>query len=563
MGLADILQFLLFIILLTALTPLLGGLMVKIFEGQKNFLSKPLGWIERLAYRFAGIDASYEMTWKEYATSLMIFNIVGIVVVTMFQMIQWHLPLNPQGLTGVSWHSALNTAVSFITNTNWQGYSGEVTMSYLTQMMTLAVQNFVSAAVGMAVVIALTRGIARRSSRMIGNFWVDMTRGTVYVLLPLAVIFTLILVGQGVVQTFLPYLEVVTLEGLKQIIPLGPAASQIAIKMLGTNGGGFFNSNSSHPFENATALSNFLQMLSIFLIPAALTYTYGTITHARKHGWVIFSVMLALFVVFTSLSLVSEYTFNPVLGYAGVMEGKEVRFGVFNSVFFSSVTTSASCGAVNAMHSSLSPLSGGIAMLNMMLGEIIFGGVGAGLYGVLLFVLLTVFIAGLMVGRTPEYLGKKIEAPEMTMVILAILAPCATVLIGTGISVVTPTALSSLANKGPHGFSEILYAFTSAAANNGSAFAGLNANTIYYNLMLALVMFIGRFAVIVPVLAVAGSLANRKYSPPSSGTFEVDSVLFGILLVGVILIVGALTFLPGLSLGPIVEHLMMIKGQTF
>ncbi|MGZ3782099.1 MAG: potassium-transporting ATPase subunit KdpA, partial [Pseudobdellovibrionaceae bacterium] len=340
-------------------------------------------------------------------------------------------------------------------------------------------------------------------------------------------------------------------------------ASQVAIKMLGTNGGGFFNANAAHPFENPTALSNFIQMLSIFAIGAALTYTYGTMTKARKHGWVIFGTMLALFVGLTILSLASEYHYNPVFNQAGIMEGKETRFGVFNSVFFSTVTTSASCGAVNAMHASLSPLAGGIAMLNMMLGEIIFGGVGAGLYGMMLFVLMTVFIAGLMVGRTPEYMGKKIEAREMTMVIVAILAPCAAILIGTAISAVSPAALSSLANKGPHGFSEILYAFTSAAANNGSAFAGLNANTVYYNLMLAVAMFIGRFAIIIPVLAVAGSLASKKFSPPSSGTFETDSTLFAVLLVGVILIVGALTFLPGLSLGPIVEHLLMIKGQTF
>jgi K+-transporting ATPase ATPase A chain len=563
MRVVDYIQFILYVVLLIGITPPLGRYMAKVFEGEKTWAHKILGWLETLTYKFSGINPKEEMNWKGYATAFLVFHILAILVVMLFQMTQAWLPLNPQGLPNVSWHSALNTAVSFITNTNWQGYSGEVTMSNLTQMAALAVQNFLSAACGIAVAVALIRGIARKSSATIGNFWVDTTRATIYILLPICVIFTIFLVGQGVVQTFAPFVDVITLEGLKQTIPLGPAASQVAIKMLGTNGGGFFNSNASHPFENWSALSNFIQMLSIFSIGAALTYMYGVMTKSRRHGWVIFGTMLALFIGFTALSLASEYTTNPVFNQSGIMEGKEARFGVFNSVFFSTITTSASCGAVNAMHSSLSPLSGGIAMVNMMLGEIIFGGVGAGFYGMLLFVLLTVFIAGLMVGRTPEYMGKKIEAREMTMVILAILAPCAAILVGTGISAVNAAALSSLANKGPHGFSEILYAFTSAAANNGSAFAGLNANTLYYNLMLAIAMFIGRFAIIIPILAVAGSLAQKKYSPPSAGTFETDTGLFAILLVGVILIVGALTFLPGLSLGPIVEHLMMIKGQTF
>lgn len=563
MKIVDLVQFVIFVAFLIALTPPLGRFMAQVFSGEKTWLHRPLGWLENLTYRFSGIDPKEEMSWKTYALAFLVFHILGILVLMTFQMTQAWLPLNPQGLANVPWHSALNTAVSFVTNTNWQGYSGEVTMSYLTQMAALTVQNFLSAACGIAVAIALIRGISRRSSSSIGNFWVDTIRATLYILLPVCVVFTIFLVSQGVVQNFASYAEVTTLEGVKQMIPMGPAASQVAIKMFGTNGGGFFNANAAHPFENPTALSNFLQILSIFAIGAALTYTYGIMTKSRKHGWVIFAVMLSLFVGVTTLSLLSEYTTNPILNQAGLMEGKEARFGVFNSVLFSTITTSASCGAVNAMHSSLSPLSGGITMLNMMFGEIIFGGVGAGLYGMLLFVLLTVFIAGLMVGRTPEYMGKKIEAREMTMVILAILAPCAAILLGTGISAITPIALSSLANKGPHGFSEILYAFTSAAANNGSAFAGLSANTPYYNLMLAMVMFIGRFAIIVPILAVAGSLAEKKYSPPSSGTFETDTGLFAILLIGVILIVGALTFLPALSLGPIVEHLMMINGQTF
>lgn len=559
----DLLQFILYVGGLTLLTPPLGRFLAQVFQGKKTSLHKSLSWLEHLSYRVAGIDDKKDMGWKEYATALMVFNILGIVVIFILQLIQNALPLNPQNLPGVSWHSALNTAISFVTNTNWQGYAGETTMSYFVQMIGLTVQNFVSAAVGIAVAVALTRGIARRSSQGIGNFWVDLTRATVYVLFPISFLFALVLVSQGVVQTFSPYLEALTLEGAKQVIPLGPAASQIAIKMLGTNGGGFFNANAAHPFENPTALTNFLQMLSIFAIPAALTYMFGVMTNARKHGWLIFGVMLALFVGLTAVSLFSEYSHNLVLGQSAPMEGKETRFGVFNSVLFSTITTSASCGAVNAMHSSLSPISGGIALFNMMLGEIIFGGVGAGLYGMLLFVLLTVFLAGLMVGRTPEYLGKKIEGREMMMVILAILAPCAAILIGAAFSVVLPVGLSSLANKGPHGFSEILYAFTSAAANNGSAFAGLNANTPYYNIMLGIAMFLGRFLIIIPLLAVAGSLASKKTSPPSSGTFEVDTPLFALLLVGVILIVGALTFLPALSLGPIVEHVLMLSGRTF
>jgi potassium-transporting ATPase potassium-binding subunit len=559
----DYVQFVLFVIVLVAITPVLGRFMASVFQGEKTWLHKPLGWLESLTYKVSGIDSTEEMSWKGYTWAFMIFHLVAIFVLIFFQMAQSWLPLNPQHLPNVSWHSALNTAVSFVTNTNWQGYTGEATMSYLTQMAALTVQNFLSAACGIAVAVALTRGIARRSTSTIGNFWVDTTRATVYILLPICVIYTVFLVSQGMIQNFAPYIDLVTLEGLKQTIALGPVASQVAIKMLGTNGGGFFNANAAHPFENPTAFSNFIQMLSIFAIASALTYTYGTMTKSRKHGWLIFGAMLTMFVGFTALSLWSENTTNPIFNQAGIMEGKEARFGVFNSVFFSTITTSASCGAVNAMHASLSPLSGGIAMLNMMLGEIIFGGVGAGLYGMLLFILLTVFIAGLMVGRTPEYMGKKIEAREMTMVILAILAPCAVILIGTGISAVSPAALSSLGNKGPHGFSEILYAFTSTAANNGSAFAGLNANTVYFNLILSLAMFLGRFAIIVPVLAVAGSLAQKKYSPPSAGTFETDTFLFAILLFGVIIIVSALTFLPGLSLGPIVEHLLMLKGQSF
>lgn len=559
----DLLQFGLFILLLTTLAPVLGTFMFRVFEGRRTFLTPWIGWLERLIYRACSIKPDQEMNWKQYAAALMAFNVLGLIFVWLIQVLQASLPLNPQSLPNVSWHSALNTAVSFVTNTNWQGYSGETTMSYLTQMLALTVQNFLSAAVGLAVLLALSRGIARRQVSTVGNFWVDVTRSTLYVLLPLCVLYGMFLMSQGVIQNFSPYVTAVGLEGQKQTLAMGPVASQVAIKMLGTNGGGFFNGNASHPFENPTPLSNFVQMLSIFLIPAALTYTYGLMTKAKAHGWTIYASMLLVFVVLTGLSLWAETSANPVFGVSGLMEGKETRFGVFNSVLFSTITTSASCGAVNAMHASLSPLAGGIAMLNILLGEVIFGGVGSGLYGMLLFVLLTVFLAGLMVGRTPEYMGKKIEAREMTMVLLAILAPCAVILIGSALSLSLSIGLSSLSGAGPHGLSEILYAFASTAGNNGSAFAGLNANTVYYNLILALAMWIGRFAVIVPALAIAGSLAEKKYSSPSPGTFSTDSGIFVVLLVSVILIVGALTFFPALSLGPIVEHFLMLNGKVF
>jgi K+-transporting ATPase ATPase A chain len=537
--------------------------MYRVYEGERTFLHPVLGWLETLLYRLGGVRSQDDMEWKEYSFAVLVFSAVGIAAVMLIQMFQSHLPLNPQHFSDVSWHSALNTAVSFVTNTNWQGYSGEVTMSNFTQMIALTVQNFVSAAVGMSVAIALIRGIVRRQQKGIGNFWVDVVRSTVFILLPISLVYAIFLMSQGVVQTLAGFVDIVGLEGGHQTIPLGPAASQVAIKMLGTNGGGFFNANAAHPFENPTPLSNFVQMLSIFLIPAGLTYTYGVMVKAKAQGWVLYGAMLSVFLILTGLSLWAEAAGNPVFQMGGLLEGKETRFGVFSSVLFSTITTSASCGAVNAMHASLSPLSGGIALLNIMLGEVIFGGVGAGLYGMLLFVLMTVFLAGLMVGRTPEYIGKKIESREMTMVILAILAPCAVILVGSAISVLAPAGLAGLANSGPHGLTEIVYAFTSAAGNNGSAFAGLNANTVYYNLMLAVTMLVGRFAVIFPVLAIAGGLAQKKYSPPSPGTFETDSWLFAVLLMGVIGIVGALTFFPALSLGPIVEHLLMLRNKTF
>ncbi|PWB68889.1 potassium-transporting ATPase subunit KdpA, partial [candidate division GN15 bacterium] len=485
------------------------------------------------------------------------------VTVYLILMFQRYLPGNPQHVSAPSWHLAFNTAVSFVTNTNWQSYAGETTVSYFAQMAALTVQNFLSAATGIAVVLALIRGITRRTTRTIGNFWVDLTRSVVYVLLPLSVILALVLVSQGVVQTLAPARTVTTVEGEKQTIPLGPAASQVAIKQLGTNGGGFFGANSAHPLENPTPLTNFVEMLAILLIPAALAITYGRMVGSRKQGWVIFGVMLVLLVGGLGAALCSETTHNSVLGLSANMEGKETRFGVANSVLWMVATTAASNGSVNAMHDSMTPLAGGIALFNIMLGEIVFGGVGSGLYGMLLFVLLTVFLAGLMVGRTPEYLGKKIEAFEMQMVILAILAPSAVILLGAGISCVLPVALQGLANGGPHGLSAILYAYSSAAGNNGSAFAGLNANTPYYNVTLALAMLIGRFAVIVPILAIAGNLAGKKYSPVSAGTFETDNMTFAVLLIAVILIVGALTFVPAFTLGPVVEQFLMAAGRAF
>ncbi|MEQ1878309.1 MAG: potassium-transporting ATPase subunit KdpA [Bdellovibrionia bacterium] len=559
----DFVQILIYVAALVVLTPILGSFMAKVFEGQKTFLSPVLGWLESLTYRVSGVDENEEMHWWDYTKALLIFNFWGFLVVFLLQMFQSSLPLNPAALPDVTWHSAFNTAVSFMTNTNWQGYAGEVTLSYLTQMLGLTVQNFVSVATGIAVFLALTRGISRKTSKTVGNLWADLTRSTIYVLLPIAGVIALVLVSQGVVQTLWAYVDATTLEGIKQTLPLGPAASQIAIKQIGTNGGGFFNVNSAHPFENATPLSNFIEMLSLLMLPAALTYTYGKMVKSTRQGWTIFGVMLFVWLVTLAGSIASEYMHNPIFNQAGIMEGKEVRLGVTNSLIWSTATTVASNGSVNSMHSSLSPLAGGIAMFNIMLGEVIFGGVGAGMYGMLLFVLLTVFLAGLMVGRSPEYLGKRIEAKEMQMVILAILLPCASILFGAGISAVLPVGLSSLTNKGPHGLSEILYAFTSAAGNNGSAFAGLNANTVYYNVMLGITMLIGRFGVIIPAMVIAGSLAPKKVAPPSAGTFATDTPIFAILLIGVIIIVGALTFLPALSLGPIVEHFLMLRGQTF
>lgn len=538
--------------------------MARVFAGERHSLSRVLGPIERSIYKFSGVDPAHEMSWKVYAVAMLVFNIAGGVVLLVIEMTQQWLPLNPQHLPNVPFGLAFNTAVSFMTNTNWQAYSGESTMSYFTQMIGLAVHNFVSAATGIAIAVALARGLIRKQTATIGNFWADLTRSTLYILLPLSILISIVLAQQGVVQTFDGYPTATTLEGAAQQIPLGPVASQIAIKQLGTNGGGFFGQNSAHPFENPTPLTNFVEVFVIFWLGSALVYMFGVMAGDRRQGWAIWAAMFVLFLAGFATLWWAELQPNPALGLTvPSLEGKEVRFGQFNSALFATVTTDASCGAVNMMHDSLTPLGGLVPFINMMLGEVIFGGVGAGFYGMLMFVLLTVFIAGLMVGRTPEYLGKKIEAREVTWAVVAVLAPAVVILCNSALTMLYPEALKSLNNGGPHGLSEVVYSFASAAANNGSAFAGLSANTDWYNYMLAINMFVGRFAIIVPVLAIAGSLAQKKASPPSSGTFPTNGPVFTILLISIVLIVGALTFFPVLSLGPIVEHFLMQAGRAF
>ena len=559
----DFIQISLFFGVLIGMTPILGNYMYKVFTGKKHWMIPVFGWLEKLTYKLTGIDDEEETNWKTYTFGLLLFNLVGLVFVFLLQIFQAYLPMNPAHLTNVSWHSAFNTSVSFMTNTNWQGYSGETTLSYFVQMVGLTVQNFVSASTGIAVLIALTKGISRKTTDKLGNFWSDLTRSTLYILLPLSILFSIVLVGQGVVQNFKTYDTVQTMQGATQVIPQGPAASQIAIKQLGTNGGGFFNANSAHPYENPTPFSNFLEMLAILLIPAALTYTYGKMVGSTRQGWTIFVAMLILLLIGLSISLYAEYSFNSIFGKLPLMEGKETRFGITNSVLWSTSTTAASNGSVNAMHDSLSPLAGMVAMINLMLGEIIFGGVGAGLYGMVIFIILTVFIAGLMVGRTPEYMGKKIQKFEIQMAIIAVLAPNIVILLFAAWASVSSPGLSSLNNSGPHGLSEILYAYASAAGNNGSAFAGLNSNTVFYNLTIGIGMLIGRFGIIIPVMAIANSMARKNITPSSAGTFQTDNWLFVGLLIAVILIVGGLTHFPALSFGPIVEHLLMNKGITF
>lgn len=559
----DFVQIFLFVLLIVAFTPLLGGYMFKVLSGDKHILTPILGKLENIIYKISGVDSSESVNWKKYTSALILFNALGFVFLFLVLIMQKWLPLNPQGIDNVNWHTALNTSISFVTNTNWQSYSGESDLSYFSQMVGLGVQNFVSAATGIAVIVALVRGLTGKTTEKLGNFWVDLTRAALYILLPLAVILSVLLISQGVVQNFNSYTEVSTLVGETQVISQGPAASQIAIKQLGTNGGGFFGTNSAHPFENPTPFSNFLQVLSILLIPAALIFTYGKMVGSTKQGWTIFMAMFILFIVGLSLSLYSEFSQIGLWEGMANMEGKETRFGITNSALWSTITTSASNGSVNSMHDSLTPLTGMVAMINMMIGEVIFGGVGAGLYGVLIFVILTVFIAGLMVGRTPEYLGKKIEAFEVKMAMIAVLCPAIVILLFTAVACTIPEGLSSLNNNGPHGFSEILYAFTSAAANNGSSFAGLNASSPFYNIMLGLGMLIGRYGIIIPVLAIAGSLAKKKVIPLSQGTFHTDNAMFVCLLIVVILIVGGLTFFPALSLGPIVEHILLQNGVLF
>lgn len=563
MEINEYLQIFLFLFLLIALTPVLGAFMAKVLNGERNILTPVFSKPEQLIYKIIGLDTAQSMNWKRYAVSLLIFNLIGFLFLFLVLMTQKWLPLNPQQIENMTWHTALNASVSYVTNTNWQSYAGEVSLSYFSQMVGLTVQNFLSAATGITVLIALIRGITGKTTEVLGNFWVDITRTTLYILLPLSIFLAVLLVGQGVIQNFDNYVEVTTLQGDAQIIPQGPAASQIAIKQLGTNGGGFFSTNSAHPFENPTPFSNFLQVLSILLIPAALTYMYGKMVKSQKQGWTIFATMFILFIAGLTVSLYSEYHQSELWSGLANMEGKETRFGVANSVLWSTATTAASNGSINAMQDSLTPLSGMVALINMMLGEVIYGGAGAGLYGIVIFIILTVFIAGLMVGRTPEYLGKKIEAFEVKMAFVAILSPSVVILLFSAIACIVPSGLSSLGNTGPHGFTEILYAFTSAAGNNGSAFAGLNSSTMFFNLMIALGMLIGRYGIMIPVLAIAGSLGRKKIIPISPGTFKTDNMLFVGLLISIILIVGGLTFLPALSLGPIVEHILMQNGVLF
>ncbi|SFP62338.1 K+-transporting ATPase ATPase A chain [Mesorhizobium sp. NFR06] len=560
-------QILLYCGILLLLVMPLGGYMYRVFNGKRTWLSPVLVPFERGLYRLAGTSDREEQHWAAYAVALLLFNLAGFLVLYALQRLQGALPYNPAGMPAVEPGLAFNTAASFVTNTNWQNYGGESTMSYLVQMAGLTVQNFVSAATGIAIAIALIRGFARASGRSIGNFWVDLTRCTLYVLLPLCIVLTLVYVWLGIPQTLGPYVDATTLEGAKQTIALGPVASQVAIKMLGTNGGGFFNANAAHPFENPDAISNFIQMLTIFALGAGLTNVFGRMVGNQRQGWAILAAMGVLFVAGVVVCYWAEAAGNPLVHALGIdggnMEGKETRFGIAASALFAVVTTAASCGAVNAMHDSFTALGGMIPLINMQLGEVIVGGVGAGFYGILMFIVIAVFVAGLMVGRTPEYLGKKIEAKEVKMAMLAILCLPLAMLIFTAIAVVLPSAVASIANDGPHGFSEMLYAYTSAAANNGSAFAGLSGNTPWYNITIGICMLMGRFLVIVPALAIAGSLAAKKTVPASAGTFATDSTLFVGLLVGVIIIVGGLTFFPALAVGPIVEHQAMIDGQTF
>jgi K+-transporting ATPase ATPase A chain len=560
-------QILLYCAIVVALVKPLGWYMTRVFNGESTFLSPVLRPVERGLYWIGGVDEKREQHWLTYTVAMLLFHVGGFLIIYGLMRLQALLPLNPAEQSAVAPDLSFNTAISFITNTNWQNYGGESTLSYLTQMVGLTHQNFLSAATGIALAVALIRGFSRSSMRTIGNFWVDVVRCTLYVLLPICIVYTLFLVWQGMPQTLGAYVDATTLEGAKQTIAVGPVASQVAIKMLGTNGGGFFNANAAHPFENPTALSNFVQMISIFALGAGLTNVFGRMVGNQRQGWAILAVMGVLFLSGVAVTYWAEANGTSILSSLGLtggnMEGKEVRFGIVASSLFAVVTTAASCGAVNAMHDSFTALGGMIPLINMQLGEIIVGGVGAGLYGMLLFVVLAIFVAGLMVGRTPEYVGKKIEAREVKMAMLAILVLPLMYLGWTAVAVVLPSAVASMANAGPHGFTEVLYAFTSATGNNGSAFGGLTGNTFFYNLTLASSMFVGRFFMIVPAMALAGSLAAKKSIPPSAGTLPTTGGLFVGLVVGVILIIGGLTFFPALALGPIVEHLAMNANTLF
>ncbi len=560
-------QILLFCAIIVALTPLVDGYMTRVFAGERTWLSAVLRPVEAAIYWAGGVDEKREQHWLTYTVAMLLFHVGGFLILYVLLRVQAALPFNPAEQSNVAPDLAFNTAISFITNTNWQNYGGEGTMSYLTQMLGLTHQNFLSAATGIVLAVALIRGFARASAKTVGNFWVDITRCTLYILLPICVVYTIFLVWQGIPQTLQPYVDAATLEGAKQTIAVGPVASQVAIKMLGTNGGGFFNANAAHPFENPTALSNFVQMISIFVLGAALTNVFGRMVGNQRQGWAILSVMGILFVAGVAFCYWAEANGTATLDALGLtggnMEGKEVRFGIVASALFAVVTTAASCGAVNAMHDSFSALGGMIPLINIQLGEIVIGGVGSGLYGMLLFVVVTIFIAGLMVGRTPEYVGKKIEAKEVKMAMLAILAMPLMMLGWTAVAAVNPQALPQLGNSGPHGFSEMLYLYVSSTGNNGSAFGGITANTMFFNITGAIAMFVGRFFMIIPAMAIAGSLVEKKSIAASLGTFPTTGELFVGLTVGVILVVGGLTFFPVLALGPIVEHLAMLAGTVF
>ncbi len=566
------LQLALYMAVLLACVVPLGGYMARVFQGEKTFMSPVLGWLEKGIYALSGIDRDKDMSWKDYAIATLVFSAISFVLLYILLVFQHLLPLNPQKMPGLTPDLSFNTAVSFVTNTNWQSYGGETTMSYFSQMVGLTVQNFVTPAVGMAVLVALIRGLSRKSASGIGNFWVDMVRTNLYILLPLSLVLAVVLGSQGVIQTFGSYVTAHGLQGGDQTLAMGPVASQEAIKMLGTNGGGFFNANSAHPFENPTPLTNFLEILAMMVIPASLCHTFGVMVGDKRQGFAILTAMTVIFVPLMVLCVMMEQGGNPHFMHLGIdqvashfqaggnMEGKETRFGIVSTGLFAAATTAISCGAVNSMHDSFTPMGGFVPLLLMKFGEVIYGGDGAGLYGMLIFVIIAVFIAGLMVGRTPEYLGKKIQAFEIKMASIAMLAPCLFVLIGTAIAVMTKAGQAGIFNPGAQGFSEVLYAFTSATNNNGSAFAGLSANTPFYNTALGICMLAGRFFIIVPVLAMAGSLAAKKTVPNSSGTLPTHTPLFIAVLVGVILIVGVLTYAPTLALGPVVEHFNMIKG---